>query len=43
VGAGSESENEDAGMGIAEAGNGLAPVLAVAVGAALLAGDLLAV
>src|SRR4029077_11424492 len=43
VGAGSKSENEDAGMGIAEAGNGLAPILAVAVSAALLAGNLLAI
>src|ERR1700675_3052549 len=43
VGAGSESENEDAGMGITEPGNGLAPVLAVAVSAALLARDLLAI
>ncbi len=43
VGAGSESEHQDARLGIAETGNGLAPVLAVAVSAALLAGDLLAV
>jgi hypothetical protein len=43
VGAGSESENEDAGMGIAEAGNGFAPVLALAVGAALIAGDALTI
>src|SRR5208337_1115860 len=43
VGAGSESEHEDAGMGIAEAGNGLAPVLAVAESAALLAGYALAI
>ncbi len=43
VGAGSESEHQDAGMGIAEAGNGLAPVFAVAVSAALLAGNALAI
>jgi hypothetical protein len=43
VGAGSESEHQDAGMGIAEAGNGLAPVLTVAVSAALLAGNALAI
>jgi hypothetical protein len=43
VGAWSKSEHKDAGMGIAEAGNGLAPVLAVAVSAALLAGNLLAI
>ena len=41
--AGSESEHQDAGMGIAEAGDGLAPVFAVTVGAALLAGNLLAI
>ena len=43
VGAGSESEHEDARMRIAEARDGLAPVFAVAVSAALLAGDLLAI
>ncbi len=43
VRAGSESEHEDAGMGIAESGNGLSPVLVVAVSAALLAGNLLAI
>src|SRR5450631_480244 len=43
VGARRESENEDACVGIAEAGNGLAPVLAVAVSAALLAGYALAI
>jgi hypothetical protein len=34
VGAGSEAEDEDAGIGIAEAGNGLGPVFLVAVGLA---------
>jgi len=43
VGAGSEPEHEDTGVGISEAGNGFAPVLAVAVSATLLAGDLLAI
>jgi hypothetical protein len=43
VGAGSESKHQDARIGIAETGNRLAPVLAVAVSAALLAGDLLAI
>src|SRR5260221_4027038 len=43
VGAGSQSQSEDASTGIAEAGNGLAPVIAVAVSATLLAGNLLAI
>lgn len=43
VGSGGEAENEDTGIGIAKGGDGLAPVVVVAVGAALLAGDLLAV
>src|SRR4029077_10501144 len=43
MGAGSESEDEDAGMGITKAGNGLSPVLAVAVRPALLAANLLAI
>jgi hypothetical protein len=43
VGAGRESEHEHAGMRIAEAGNGFAPVLVFAVSAALLACNLLAI
>ena len=43
VSAGSQSHDQDAGLGIAESGDGLAPVFPVAVGAALLAGDLLAI
>ena len=43
VGAGSESEHQDSGMGISEAGNRLAPVLPVAISAALLAGNSLAI
>jgi hypothetical protein len=43
VGAGSQAENENAGLGIAESGNRFAPVFVIAVGTALLAGDLLAV
>ena len=39
VSAGGEADEEDAGGGIAEGGNGLAPVLGVAVHAALVLGD----
>jgi len=42
-GAGSKSEHEHASMRIAEAGNGLAPIFVVAVGAALLARDALSI
>jgi hypothetical protein len=43
VSAGSESHDQNAGQRIAESGNGLAPVFPVAIGTALLAGDLLAI
>src|ERR1700693_3704085 len=43
VGAGSESEDKDAGLRVAKTGNRLAPVVPVAVSAPFLAGDLLAI
>jgi hypothetical protein len=42
VGGGSETEDEDGGVGVAEAGHGPAPVGLVAEGGTLLAGDALA-
>jgi hypothetical protein len=43
VRAGSQSHDQNARLGIAEAGHRLAPILTVAVGAAFLAGHLLAI
>ncbi len=43
VGSGSETEHEHAGVGISEAGDGLAPVFAITIGAAFLARDALAI
>jgi hypothetical protein len=43
VSAGGEAEDEDTGLGIAKAGDGLAPVVPIEVGAALNGGDLGAV
>jgi hypothetical protein len=43
VGSRSETEDEDAGGGISEAGDGTGPVVVLEIGSALLAADALAV
>jgi hypothetical protein len=43
VRAGREAENDDASVGIAEAGDRFAPVVAIAIGAALFPCDLFAI